>query len=184
MWDTPHPQLILTLFNVNIINSAPAQNTCSQRWILLQDINPANLQQQAVDKGETLDSLHYFALPNNLDQRMVIQLPMNDTSLYHFQYAGKHVINQWREVKKERERKRKQQEMKQNAEKMVKLHRLLNRTLQQSHKLNVDGRGNPLWWWPVVEEWEEAVALAKIKKEEQSIPLKVKKWSICLPKYL
>ena len=27
----------------------------------------------------------------------------------------------------------------------------------------------------MVEEWEEAVALAKIKKEEQLIPLKVKK---------
>ena len=37
-------------------------------------------------------------------------------------------------------------------------------------------------WWPVVEEWEEAVALAKIKKEEWSIPLKVKKEEPSSPK--
>ena len=29
--------------------------------------------------------------------------------------------------------------------------------------------------WPIVEEWEEVVLKAKIKMEEQSIPLKVKK---------
>ena len=68
------------------------------------------------------------------------------------------------------------------VEKMAKLHRLLNGTLQQSYKLNIDGRGKPLQWWPIVEEWEEAVALAKIKKEEWSIPSK--KRSLCHPKYL
>ena len=39
----------------------------------------------------------------------------------------------------------------------------------------VDGIGEPLQWWLVVPEWKEAKVLAKIKKEEQSIPLKVKK---------
>ena len=92
------------------------------------------------------------------------------------------MINQWREAKKERARKRKQREMKKKAEKMAKLHRLLNRKLQQVHKLSSDGRGQPMQWWPVVEEWEEAVVLAKIKKEEQSIPLKVKKEELSSPK--
>ena len=78
-------------------------------------------------------------------------------------------------------RKRKQIEMRKKAEKVARLHRLLNRELQQVHKLNKDGSGLPMRWWPVVQEWEEAVALAKIKKdelekeEEWSIPLKVKK---------
>ena len=37
-------------------------------------------------------------------------------------------------------------------------------------------------WWPIVEEWEESVALAKIKKEERSIPLKVNKEDPSSPK--
>ena len=37
-------------------------------------------------------------------------------------------------------------------------------------------------WWLVIEEWEEVVALAKIKKEEWSIPLKVKKEEPSSPK--
>ena len=153
---------------VNIIYSAHTQNMHSQRQALLQNVNPADMQQQAVNNGETINFLHYFTLPNNLNHNLIIQLPTNDTSLYQFQYAGENMINQWREAKKERARVRKQR-------KMAQLHRLLNRTLQQSHKLNIDGRGMPLWWWPVVEEWEEAVALAKIRMEEWSIPLKVKK---------
>ena len=72
--------------------------------------------------------------------------------------------------------------MKKRAEKMVKLHRLLNRELHQVHKLSTDGRGNPMQWWLVVEEWEETAALAKIKKEEWSIPLKVKKEEPLSPK--
>ena len=38
-----------------------------------------------------------------------------------------------------------------------------------------DEEGEPLCWWPLVEEWEKAKREAKIKKEDQSIPLKVKK---------
>ena len=129
---------------VNIIYSAPAQNTCSQRQVLLQNLPPAILHQQAGDNRETLDHFHYFTLPNNLDNNLIIQIPTNDTLLYQFQYAGEGMINQWRQAKKERARKRKQIEMRKNAEKAAKLHRMLNRVLQQSHKLMVDGRGEPL----------------------------------------
>ena len=51
----------------------------------------------------------------------------------------------------------------------------LNRALHQVHKLSTDGKGGPLQWWPIVEEWEEAKRQARIKKEEWSIPLKIKK---------
>ena len=54
---------------------------------------------------------------------------MNVTSLYQFQYAGESMVKQWRTVKKERVRKRKQIKMRKKAEKVVKLHRLLNRML-------------------------------------------------------
>ena len=101
---------------VNIICSAPAQNTCSQRWALLQNLPPTLLHQQVVDNGETLVHFHYFALPNNLDHNLIIQIPTNDTSLYQFQYAGKGVIKQWRQAKNERVRKRKQIEMRKKAE--------------------------------------------------------------------
>ena len=107
---------------------------------------------------------------------------MHDTTLYQLQYAGENVINQWREAKEEKARKTKQREMRKKAEKMVILHRLLNRALRQSHKLNVDGRGKPMQWWPVVGEWEKVVAFTKIKKEEWSIPLKIKKKEPSFPK--
>ena len=69
---------------------------------------------------------------------------MNETTLYQLQYAGEQVIDQWREVKMESVRKRKQREMRKMAEKMAKLHRLLNRELDQAHKLSTDGRGKPM----------------------------------------
>ena len=80
-------------------------------------------------------------------------------------------------------------EMRKKAGKARKLHRMLNRALHQTHKLSMDGRGLPMWWWPMVKEWEEAVVLTRIKKEKElaekeewSIPLKIKKRSLCLPK--
>ena len=79
--------------------------------------------------------------------------------------------------------------MRKKAEKVRKLHRMLNRALCQAHKVSTDGRCLPMQWWPVVKEWEEAVALARIKKEkdlvekeEQSIPLAVKKEEPSSPK--
>ena len=149
---------------VNIIYSEPTQNTQSQRWVLLQNLPPAVLHQQVINNGETLDHFHHFALLNNLDHNSIIWIPMNNTSLYQFQYAGEGMIEQWRMAKKERVRKRKQIDIRKKADKAAKLHRMLNKVLWQSHKLMVDGRGQPLQWWPVVPEWEEAVALAKIKK--------------------
>ena len=113
---------------VNIIYSTPTQDMHSQRQALLQNVNPTDVQQQVIDEGETINSLHYFTLPNNLNHNLIIWLPMNNMLLYQFQYAGENMINQWREVK-ERARKRKQREMKKKAEKMAKLHRLLNRML-------------------------------------------------------
>ena len=72
--------------------------------------------------------------------------------------------------------------MRKKAEKMVKLHRELNCAPRQLHKLNVDRRGKPLHWWPIVEEWKQVLLEAQIKKEEQSIPLKVKKEEPSSPK--
>ena len=129
---------------VNITYSAPALNTCLCRRALLQNVNLAGVQQQAIDQGETNDFLHFFTLPNNLNHQSIVRLPTNETALYQLQYAGPQVINQWRDVKKERAKRRKQREMRKKAEKMAKLHRLLNQVLQQSHKLNVDERGKPM----------------------------------------
>ena len=150
--------------SVKINYSAPALNTCAHRQALLQNVIPAKIQQQVVDQGETNDFLHFFTLPNNLNHNSIVRLPMHDTILYQLQYAGEHVIDEWREVKKERARKRKQRELRKKVEKMVWLHRLLNRELCQVHKLSLDGRGLPMRWWPVVGEWEEAGALVKIKR--------------------
>ena len=130
---------------INIIYSAPALNTHSCRRILL-NINPVKAQQQAINKGTMNNFLHYFTLPNNLSHNSILRLTMNDTALYQLQYAGENVVNQWREAKKERARKRKQREMRKKAEKMAKLHRLLNWELCQAHKLSLDGRGKPMWW--------------------------------------
>ena len=114
---------------VNIIYSTPALNTHSHQRALLQNINPIEAQQDAVEQGVTNDFLHYFTLPNNLDHNSIVRLPMNDTNLYQLQHAGEDVINEWREAKKEKVRKRKEREMRKKAEKMAKLHRLLNRVL-------------------------------------------------------
>ena len=86
-------------------------------------------------------------------------------TLSQLQYADPAIVDYWRGVKKEKAKQRKQRELKKKAEKMARLNGLLNRALKQSHKLNVNGIGKPMRWWPVVEEWEEAVAMAKIKKE-------------------
>ena len=72
--------------------------------------------------------------------------------------------------------------MRKKAEKLVKLKRELNRVLHQLHELNTDERGEPLCWWPLVEEWEEAKRVARIKKEKWSIPLIVKKEEPSSPK--
>ena len=129
---------------VNIIYSAPALNTRSHRRVFLENVNPTKVQQQAIQQGETNDFLHYFMLPNNLNHNLIIRLPTNDTTIYQLQYTGENVVNQWREAKKEKVRKRKQREMRKKAEKMAKLHRFLNRALQQLYKPNVDGRGKPM----------------------------------------
>ena len=164
---------------VEINFSAPALNTCSHRRVLLANVNPAKIQQQAIDQRQTDNSLHFFTLH---DHQSIVQLPQFNTALYQLNYAGEHVINEWREVKKERARKRKERERRKKAEKMVKLHWLLNRELCKVHKLSTNGRCRPMKWWPVVEEWEEVVVMAKVKKEEWSIPLKVKKEEPSSPK--
>ena len=137
---------------VNIIYSALALNTCLHQKALLQNVNPADVQQQAINQGQTNDFLHFFTLPNNLDHQSIVRLLTNKTHLYQLQYTGPQVINQWREVKKQKVIKRKQREMRKKAEKARKLHRMLNRALHQAHKLSTDGRGLPMQWWPVVEE--------------------------------
>ena len=114
---------------VNIIYSAYTLNTCSCRWTLLQDVNPADVQQQVIDNGQTNDFLHFFTLPNNFNHQSIVRLPMNKTAPYQLQYDGPQVIDKWREVKKQRAKKRKQREMRKKVEKMAKLHRLLNRVL-------------------------------------------------------
>ena len=104
---------------VNINYSAPALNTCSQQRAFLTNINLTHVQGLAQEQGKTDNFLHYFTLPN-------------------------HIVDAWKEVKREKVRKRKQKEIRKKAEKMVRLHRSLNRVLCQSHKLNVDGRGMPM----------------------------------------
>ena len=101
---------------VKINYSAPALNTHLCQWALLQNVIPAKIQ-QAIDQGETDNFLHFFTLPNNLNNNTIIRLMMYGTALYQLQYAGEHVVNQWREAKKERARKRKQRELKKKAEK-------------------------------------------------------------------
>ena len=129
---------------VKIIYSTPTQNTHSQRWALLQNLPPAQLHEQAVQNRETLDHFHYFALLNNINHNSIIWIPTNNTSIYQLQYAGPGIINEWKQAKKERRRKRKQIEMRKKAEKVKKLHRMLNRELHQAHKLSKDGRGLPM----------------------------------------
>ena len=114
---------------VNITYSAPDQNTQSQRQVLLQNLPPTILHQQVVDNGEMLNHFHYFTLPNNLNNNSIIWIPTNNMSIYQFKYAGENMINQWREVKKERVRKRKQIEMRKKVEKIARLQRLLYRML-------------------------------------------------------
>ena len=66
---------------VEINYSAPALNTCLHRRNLLGNVNPAEVQQQAIDQGETDDSHHFFTLPNNLNHNSIVQLTQNDTLL-------------------------------------------------------------------------------------------------------
>ena len=115
---------------VKINYSAPASNMWSQKRALLQNVNLSKIQLQAQEQGETDNILHFFTLPNNLYKPPTVRLMQNNTALYQLQYAGDNVVHKWREVKKEQVRKRKQQELREKAEKMAKLHRLLNGELQ------------------------------------------------------
>ena len=90
---------------------------------------------------------------------------------YQLHYASDKMVNAWKEMMKERAMKRKQRELRKRAEMLVKL----KRELQQAHKLSMGPEGKSLCWWPLVEEWEQVKREAKMKKEGQSIPLKVKK---------
>ena len=64
-----------------------------------------------MEHSETDNMLNYFTLPNNLDDNMVIRLLQNDMATYQLQYNGDHIVNAWKEVKKEKVRKRKQKEI-------------------------------------------------------------------------
>ena len=129
---------------VKINYSTPALNTHSHKWALLQNIDLAHVQAQAQQQGETNNYLHLFTLPNNLDNNSIVRLLQNDTTAYQLEYAGNNIVDAWKEVKREKVRKRKQRELRKKAEKMVKLHRELNRALCQAHKLSTDGRGLPM----------------------------------------
>ena len=83
----------------------------------------------AQQQGETDDYLHYFTLLNNLDDNSIIRLLQNDTAAYQLKYTGNHIVDAWKEVKKEKARKRKQRELRKRAEKLAKLKRELNRVL-------------------------------------------------------
>ena len=98
------------------------------------------MQGLAQAQDETDNYLHYFTLPNNLDNNLIIRLLQNDTA-YQLQYAGNEMFDTWKE---EKVRKRKQRELRKKAEKMAKLNRELNRVLCQAHKLSKDGRGKPM----------------------------------------
>ena len=163
---------------VKINYTVPTLNMHSRKRAILQHVH-INLTQIV---SEMDNILHHCALPNNINDNTVIRLLQNDTATYQLVYAGNKLVNAWKETKKEKVRKRKQRELRIRAEKLVKMKRELNRVLWQSHKLNKDGRGELLCWWPLVEEWEEVKREARIQKERQSIPLTVKKEEPSSPK--
>ena len=153
-------------------------NTCSRKQATLEHVH-VNLAQI---QGETDNILLHFALPNNLDNDLVVRLLQNDTTTYQLEYVCNKLVNAWKETKKEEARKRKARELKKKAEMLAKFKRELNRALCQAHKVNEDGRGKPLQWWPLVEEWEKAKRQAK--RRIGQFLLKLKKRSLHLPKYL
>ena len=58
--------------------STPALDTCLKKWAILKNTN-VNLEQVA---GETVDILHFFSLPNNLDNNSIIQWLQYNTATY------------------------------------------------------------------------------------------------------
>ena len=58
----------------------------------------------------------------------------------------------------------------------------MKRELCQAHKLSVGEDGKPIFWWTLVAEWGNETQRAKVKKEEQSTLLKIKKEEPLTPK--
>ena len=67
---------------VKINYSSPALNTHSCRWILLHNVNLAQIQLEVQQEGETVDFLHYFTLPNHLDNNSIVRLLQDNMAAY------------------------------------------------------------------------------------------------------
>ena len=115
----------------------------------------------------TDDNLHYYTLPNSLDNDRVIQVLQHDTTAHQLEHYGDEVVKYWRAVKKSKRRRclqrRKQEEIRKRAELLVQL----KRELRQAHKLSKmkDGRDG-IHWWAEMEFWKHL----EVKKEEWSTP--------------
>ena len=57
-----------------------------------------------MEQGATNDFLHFFTLPNNLDNNLIVRLLQNDMAAYQLEYAGDHIVNAWKEEKREKVR--------------------------------------------------------------------------------
>ena len=144
---------------VDILCSSPASNTHSKK----RDITIQNPMEHLDD--DSLDQQYFFALPNTLDDDMVVQLIQCDTTSYDLQELESEDFTTWKVMKAEEV---KQWWMKRIREK-VGLLKKLKQELRQCHKLSWMENGFPgIWWWHM-KYWDEDLGL-KVKKEEPLTP--------------
>ena len=149
-------------------------NTCSHKRAICTVVEP-NYKDNF---DETDDILHYFALPNSLDNDTIVQVLQNDTTASQLTQYDDKMDKYWKEVKKSNIRRRQWRRIRKRAELLVQL----KRELRQAYKLSkTEDGGNGIHWWPETEMWKHL----EVKEEEQSIPdLNIKVDELPTPNWL
>ena len=95
-----------------------------------------------------IDSEHFFALANMIDDNSYVHLIQRDTCLYDIQDLDPEDIDMRLRMKKKRAKKRRMQRIRRHAELRAAEVKLLKRELQIAHKKNrtEDGELGIVWW--------------------------------------